>query len=125
MQDNEEVLVSCHRFERVHLDLWRVKEWLSRGGSRGSGGDRGKLRNEGSVWWGSLFAFVFYGLLVLEEGDTQEGSDEEKNSERRGEAARQDGGRILVVEAMPCRSWSRLPNAVERERRELANEGGG
>jgi hypothetical protein len=88
------------------------------GGVKGIGGDRGKFRDEGSVWWGSLFAFVLFCLvfLVLEEEDTQEGSDEEENSERRGEAARQDGGGILLVEAVPCRSWSRRPNAVKRER---------
>ena len=48
----------------------------------------------------------FLVFLVLGAGDTQEGSEEEEDSERREEAARQDG-RILLVEAMPCRNWSR------------------
>jgi len=36
-----------------------------------------------------------------------EGLEEKEESERRGEAARQDGGGIRLVEATPCRSWSR------------------
>jgi hypothetical protein len=50
------------RSAEAHWDRRRVKELVSRGGIKGIGGDRGKLRYEGTVGWGSLFAVVFSGL---------------------------------------------------------------
>jgi hypothetical protein len=57
MQDNE----AC---PAADLIVWRVRDErvAVEGGVKGIGGDGGKLRDEGSVWWGSLFAFVFSGL---------------------------------------------------------------
>ena len=51
-----------------------------------------------------LLPLSFLVFLVLGVGDSDE---EEEDLERREEAARQDEGGILLVEAMPCRSWSR------------------
>ena len=87
--------------------LWRVNVWLWRGGLTGAeetGAKAGIKERSGGVLLVPLSFLVF---LVLGEGDTEEGSEEEEESERRGEAARQDGGGIRLVEAMPCRSWSR------------------
>jgi hypothetical protein len=99
MQDNEEVLVSCRRFAREApgqiggSPLGSVeKERLSSGGSRGSeetGANSGMRERSGGVLFVPLSFLVF---LVLE---------------RRGEAARQDGGGIRRVDAMPFLSWSR------------------
>jgi hypothetical protein len=66
MQENEKVLVSCRRFDGEapgqiggsafgSLEDERVGV---EGGIKAIGGDRGKLRDEGTVGWGSLFAFV-------------------------------------------------------------------
>ena len=120
-------------------------------GVKGIGGDRGKSRDEGSVWGVLFLPLSFLVFLVLGAGDTQEGSDEEEDAERRvpvcqrrgapralkvlrpkaskvrpnnrwfatplrKSAERQDEGGTCRVEATPCRSWSRCPNAVARER---------
>ena len=82
-------------------------EGVAVGGSRGSeetGANSGMRDRSCGVLFVPLSFLVF---LVLGEGDTEEGSEEEEESKRRGEAARQDGGEIRLVEAMPCRSWSR------------------
>ena len=80
---------------------------MSRRGSRGSvetGAKVGMRDRSGEVLFLPLSFLVF---LVLGAGDTQEGSDGEEDAEIREEAARQEGGGILLVEATPCRSWSR------------------
>ncbi len=99
VQDNEEILVSCHRFDReapgqIGGSPLRSEEGeivAVEGGSRGSeetGANSGMRKRLGGVLFWPLSFLVF---LVLE---------------RRGEAARQDGG-IRRVDAMPCLSWSR------------------
>jgi hypothetical protein len=74
MQDNEEVLVSCRRFDREALgqiggsplkSVQGERVGVEGGGVKGIGGHRGKLRDEGTVGWMSLFAFVFSGLSGL------------------------------------------------------------
>ena len=70
MQDNEEILVSCRRFDREApgqiggspLGSVEGERVAVEGGVKGIGGDRGKLRDEGAVGRGSLCAFVFPGL---------------------------------------------------------------
>ena len=70
MQNNEEILVSCRRFDREApgqiggstLGSVEGERVAVEGGVKGIGGDRGKLRDEGAVGWGSLCAFVFPGL---------------------------------------------------------------
>ena len=73
MQDDEQVLVSCRRFDREApgqiggSPMGPVEGKgvaLERGVNRG-GGDWGKGRDEGTVWWGSFCAFVFSGLSGL------------------------------------------------------------
>jgi hypothetical protein len=81
-----------------------MKECLSRGRVKGIRGDRGKLRDEGAVGWGSLFAFVFSGLSGL---------GEERGSSKAGWGGESVWWRQCLAAAG---SWSRWPNAVERER---------
>ena len=69
-----------------------------------TGAKVGMRDRSGEVLFLPLSFLVF---LVLGAGDTQEGSDGEEDSETREEATRQEGGGILLVEATPCRSWSR------------------
>ncbi len=77
------------------------------GGVKGIGGDRGKLRDKGSVWWGSLFAFVFSGLSGLRGRGHARGVRRGRElGEKRGSSEAGWGG-IFLVEAMPRRSWSR------------------
>ena len=108
----------------------------------------GMRDRSGGVLFLPLSFLVF---LILGAGDTQGGSDEEEDAERRvpvcqtrgapralkvlrpnsskvrpnnrwfatplrKSAERQDEGGTRRVEATPCRSWSRCPNAVARER---------
>ncbi len=112
MQDHEEILVACRRFDREApgqiggSPLGSVEgEGVTVGrGSRGSvetGAKAGMRDRSGGVLFLPLSFLVF---LVLGAGDSDE---EEEDSERREEAARQKGGGILLVEATPCRSWSR------------------
>jgi hypothetical protein len=63
----------------------------------------------------------FLVFLVLEEGDTQEGTDEEEDTVRLGKLRGRMGGDYVW--------WPQLVKVTkscgEREGRELANEGGG
>ena len=69
-----------------------------------TGAKAGMRDRSGGVLFLPLSFLVF---LVLGAGDAQEGSDGEEDAEIREEAARQEGGGILLVDATPCRSWSR------------------
>ena len=72
MQDDEQVLVSCRRFDRETtgqiggrpLGPVEGEGVAVEGGVKGIGRDGSKLRDEGSVLWSSLCAFVFSGLSV-------------------------------------------------------------
>jgi hypothetical protein len=95
MQDDEQVLVSCHRFDRETTGqiggrpMGGDDEWLSRGSSRGldeTGANSGTKERLGGVLFVPLSFLLFLG------------------GERRGKAARQDGGGIRRVDAMPCLS---------------------
>jgi hypothetical protein len=105
-----------------------MKEWLSRGRVKGIGGDGGKLRDEGSIWWGSLFAFVFSGLSGLGGGGHIRGVGRRRTiGEERGSSEAGWWGN-------PSGGGNALPQLIgrddqtlwrEREGRELENEGGG
>ena len=69
-----------------------------------TGAKAGMRDRSGGVLFLPLSFLVF---LVLGAGDTREWSEEEEDSEGREEAVRQEGGGILLVEATPCRNWSR------------------
>ena len=69
-----------------------------------TGAKAGMRDRSGGVLFLPLSFLVF---LVLGAGDTQEWSEEEEDSEGREEAVRQEGRGILLVEATPCRNWSR------------------
>jgi hypothetical protein len=70
MQDDEQVLVSCRRFDRETtgqiggrpMGPVKGEEVAVEGGSKGIGRNRSKLGDEGAVGWGSLCAFVFPAL---------------------------------------------------------------
>ena len=100
MQDDKQVLVSCHRFDRETTGQIGGRPMgpvegegvAVEGGSRGldeTGANSGMRERSG----GALFGPVSF-LLSL-------------GGEWRGKAARQDGGGIRRVDAMPCLSWSR------------------
>jgi hypothetical protein len=73
MQDDEQVLVSCRRFDRETTGQIGGRPMgpvegegvAVEGGVKGIGRDGSKLRDEGSVLWSSLCAFVFSGLSGL------------------------------------------------------------
>jgi hypothetical protein len=70
MQDDEQVLVSCRRFDRETtgqiggspMGPVEGEGVAVEGGVKGIGRDRGKLGDEGAVGWGSFCAFVFPAL---------------------------------------------------------------
>ena len=76
MQDHEEILVACRRSDREAPGQIGGSPFGSvegegvsvERGVKGIGGDRGKSRDEGSVWGGSLFAFVVSCLSCLGGG---------------------------------------------------------
>ena len=100
MQDDEQVLVSCRRFDREATGQIGGRPMgpvegegvAVEGGVKGIGRDRGKLGDEGAVGWGSFCAFVFPALP---------GRGKERESSEAG------WGGIRRVDAMPCLSWSR------------------
>ena len=73
MQNYEYVLVSCCRFDReapgqiggCPMGPAEGECVALEGGVNMGGGDWGKGRYEGTVWWGSFCAFVFSGLSGL------------------------------------------------------------
>ena len=86
MQDHEEVLVTCCRFDREApgkigespLGLVEGEGVTVKRGVKGIGGDRGKSRDEGSVWGGSLFiclcrflSFLSWGRATRKRGQTE------------------------------------------------------
>ncbi len=94
------------------------------GGVKGIGGDRGKLRDEGSVWWVSLFAFAFSGLSGLgggghARGVRQRGLGKERGSREAGWGGDPSGGGNALPQLVVTKRCG------EREGRKLANEGGG
>ena len=134
MQDNEEILVACRRSDRKApgqiggSQLGSVEgEGVSvERGVKGIGGDRGKSRDEGSVWGGSLFAFVVSCLSCLGGGRHARGvrrrrgcRDKRGSSEAGGGVNPSGGGHALpqLVKMTKC--------CGEREWEELAHEGGG
>ena len=100
MQDDEQVLVSCRRFDRETTGQIGGRPMgpvegegvVVEGGVKEIGRDKANsgMRERSG---GALFVPLSF-LLFL-------------GGERRGKAARQDVGRIRRVDAMPCLSWSR------------------
>ncbi len=115
MQDHEEILVACRRFDREvpgqigesPLGSVEGERVTVKRGVKGISGDRDKSRDEGSVWGGYLFAFILSCLFGLGGGGHARGVRRRRGlGEERGSSEAGWGG-ILLVDATPCRSWSR------------------
>jgi hypothetical protein len=115
MQDDEQVLVSCRRFDRETtgqiggrpLGPVEGEGVAVEGGVKGIGRDRGKLGDEGAVGWGSLCAFVFPALP-------------ERGKERESSEAGWGGNPSCGRDALP-QLVEVTKGCGEREGRELAN----
>jgi hypothetical protein len=108
MQDNEEILVSCRRFDREAPGQIGGCPLRSVGkGSKETGANSGMRDQSDGILFLPLSFLVF---LVLEEGDTQEGLDEEEDSERRGSSEAGWGGN-------PSGGGNALPQLVEMTER--------
>jgi hypothetical protein len=82
---------------------------LERGGNRG-GGDWGKGSSRERSGGARFVSLSFLVFLVLGDDVVLGGEGRERRA-----AERHDGGEIRRVDATPFLSWSRWPNAVERE----------
>ena len=134
MQDHEEILVACRRFDREApgqiggspLGSVEGEGVTVERGVKGIGGDRGKSGDEGSVWGGSLFAFVVSCLSGLGGGGharrvrRRRGLREDRGSSEAGGGGNPSGGGHALPQLVKMTKCG-----GEREGRELAHEGGG
>ena len=104
MQDHEEILVACRRSDREApgqiggspLGSVEGEGVTVERGVKGIGGDRGKSRDEGSVWGGSLFAFICSCLSDLGGGGHARGVRRGRGRREKGACMPKKGGATRI-----------------------------